>query len=222
MFAGVVASIADYDQHFLVATPLLQVFESHGNCIIECRFTIGLHSGEDHFQLRHFACKWDVVGKAKPDFFVEVDHEHMVLRVAGAGKCQGCCDDISALWHHTSTVVDDQTNRDGDILVAKGFDRLQRSVLVYLEVVFTQPGNQNVLAVLSGGSQDHHVDIDSKRVWVLRAVLQWSGCLRPTKARQSAQDKDNKAPKCGGRQAYSPREMCCRVQSRLALRPRHE
>src|SRR5208282_2677054 len=34
VFAGVVASIADYDQHFLVPIPLLQVFESDGNRVV--------------------------------------------------------------------------------------------------------------------------------------------------------------------------------------------
>ena len=53
MFAGVVASIADYDQHFLVAVPLLQVLESDGNRIVQRGLTIGCDSGQGNFQLSH-------------------------------------------------------------------------------------------------------------------------------------------------------------------------
>ena len=53
---------------------------------------------------------------------VEVDHENLILRVAGAGKRQGGRNNFRALRSHASTVINHQADSDRNIFVAKRFD----------------------------------------------------------------------------------------------------
>ena len=111
---------------------------------------------------------------------VETDHEHLVLRVAGAGKRQGSGNHFRTLRSHASTVVNNQADRDRDIFVAEILDLLEDSVLVNLKIVFAESRNKNSSAVLHGRVQDDHVNAHVNRVWVTLAALRRRVCLRPS------------------------------------------
>ena len=125
MFAGVVASIADHDQHFLVTIALLQVRECGSYRVVQCCLAVGGYARQGNFQLRHLVREWSAPRKAKRNLFVEVDHEHLVLRVAGAREGQGRGNYVSALRYHASTVIDYQADRDRNVLVTEILDRLK-------------------------------------------------------------------------------------------------
>ena len=69
---------------------------------------------------------------------------------------------------HASAVIDNQSDRDRDIFVAEIFDLLRHSVLINLEIVFAESGNQSAFVVLRGCVQNHHVHIYADGVVVAR------------------------------------------------------
>jgi hypothetical protein len=111
--------------------------------------------------------EWRVCWQAKRNMLVETGHEHLVLRVAGAGKRQGSGNHFRALRSHASTVVDNQADRDRDIFVAEILDLLEDSILVNLKIVFAESRNKNTSAVLHGRVQDHHVNAHTDGKWVI-------------------------------------------------------
>ena len=141
-----------------------------------------------------------VAGKTKRNLFVEIDHEHLVLRVAGAGKRQGGGNHVMALRSHASTVVDDQADRDRDIFVAEILDRLKHSVFVDLEIVFGESGDQSAFVVQRGCVQDHHVHIYADGV-SSPGGLGRRGFLRPGKRGGAIRDEKTQP---------DTREKCCR------------
>src|SRR6202051_4259422 len=118
-----------------------------------------------------------------------MDHEHLVARVAGTGKGQSGRNHIRALRFHASAVIDDQADRDRNILVAKMPDRLQHSVFVDLEIVLVESGNKKLFVFLGGCAQDYHVYIYLERVWVGRGGARGRGLLRPSDALGGDQDE---------------------------------
>ena len=110
---------------------------------------------------------------------IEIGHEHLVLRIAGAGKRHGSGNNLSALGSHASTIVHNQADGDWDIFVAEIFSLLEDSVLVNLKVFFVESRNKHTFVVLHGRVQDHGVSIYPNRVFATPAALQWRGFLRP-------------------------------------------
>src|SRR4030095_6976200 len=101
------------------------------------------NSGQCSLQLIHSVRERRVCGKAKRNMLVETGHEHLVVRVAGAGTRQGSRNHFRALRSHASTVVDNQTHRDRNVFLAKILDLLEDSVLIDSKVVFAEPRNKN-------------------------------------------------------------------------------
>ena len=101
-------------------------------------------------QLIHFVRERHVVWKAERYIFIEMNHEHLIFGIAGAGKRQGRGNHFTALRSHGSAVVDDQAYRDRDIFVAETFNLLGNSVLVNLKVFFGEFRNRSTFAVAHG------------------------------------------------------------------------
>jgi hypothetical protein len=57
------------------------------------------------------------------------------------GKRQCRIDYVCALRPHASAVVDDQPNRNRNILMAEMLDRLKNVIFKYLEIAFIESGN---------------------------------------------------------------------------------
>jgi hypothetical protein len=124
---------------------------------------------------------------------VEVNHENLILLVAGAGKRQGSRNNFRALRSHAPTIINHQADCDRNIFVAKRFDFLEDSVLVNPKVFFAEPGNRIMVAVLHGSVQDHQVNIYLDRFLVVALVIRTGrrlpGLLRLGKAWQNNQEK---------------------------------
>src|SRR5271166_4817096 len=112
------------------------MIEGDSHCIVQCRLAISSDSGKGNFQLTDLVCKRHVIRKTERNLFVEIDQEHLVLWVAGTSKYQCSRNHVTALRHHASTVVDDQTDGYRDIFVAEILDRFKHSVFVNLEIFF--------------------------------------------------------------------------------------
>ena len=95
---------------------------------------------------------------------VKIDHEDLILWIAGAYKCQGSSDHIRALRAHASAVVNHQPNRDGYIFVTKRFDLLRDFIFIDLKVFLAESGDRSAFMVPHGCLQDDQVHIGSDRV----------------------------------------------------------
>ena len=95
-----------------------------------------------------------------------------------------------ALRRHAATVVDDQSDRNRDIVVTEILDGLQHTVFVHPEIVLVEPRDQNVLAVLRGGAQDHDVDIYFDGVFAARAGWSRGRFLCPSPTRQCNRERN--------------------------------
>ena len=113
-------------------------------------------------------CKRDIGGKTKRHMVVEIDHEHLVLRIAGAGERQRGGNHIVALRRHATAVIDKNADCNRDIFVAEVLDLLKYSILINLEIVFFEPGNRYVVAIQNGCAEDDHVDINLKGICSVR------------------------------------------------------
>ena len=67
--------------------------------------------------------------------FIEVHHEDLVLRIAGAREGQAGVNDLRALRPHTSAVIHHQAGRDRYVFMAEILDLLRNAVFVNLEIL---------------------------------------------------------------------------------------
>lgn len=88
-FAGVVPPIADHNQNLLVPIALLQMIERSSHSIVESRHAICANPGQGALQLSYTARERHVDWKAKRYLLVEMNHKHLILGIAGAGKRKG-------------------------------------------------------------------------------------------------------------------------------------
>ena len=95
---------------------------------------------------------------------VEIDHEYLILWIAGAHKRQGSGNHIRALRAHASAVVNHQANRDGDIFVTKRLNLLRDFIFIDLEVFLAESGDRSAFMVPHSCLQDNQVHIRSNRI----------------------------------------------------------
>src|ERR1019366_2661886 len=95
---------------------------------------------------------------------VEIDHEYLILWIAGACKYHGGANHIGALRTHASAVVNHQANCDGDIFVAERLNLLKDLIFVDLEVFLAESGDRSAFTVPHSGPQDNQFHPRSDRV----------------------------------------------------------
>src|SRR5208283_3961026 len=178
IFAGIIAPVAHHDQDLFVPVSLLQVLDCSRQGVVERRFAGGLKFRQGSLQLPRLVREGHVGRKAKRYMLVEIDDEHLVLRIAGAGKRQGSGNNFGALGCHASTVVQNQARRDRNIFMTIIFSLLQRAVLVDLKVLLAEPRNRSAFMVLHGRVQDYTRNIYTDFVGVNRAKFGSRGFLR--------------------------------------------
>src|ERR1051326_2796501 len=123
---------------------------------------------------------------------VEIDHEHLILRVTGAGKGQSSGNHVMHLRPHVSTVVNHQADRDRDILVAEILNPLWDCILVNMKVILAETRNKMPSVVLHGGVQDHQANTYPDRVRVTRAAAGRRAFLRAGNDGQSHQETERR------------------------------
>jgi hypothetical protein len=106
------------------------------------------------FQL--FAQLVNVVGEGLVEvvFVVEIDHQYLVLRVAGSDQIQGGLVDLVALFPHGTGIVDDNSHGYGNVFVPERRHLLGMIVLEDGESVAAEGCDEPV--VLVHGSGMHH------------------------------------------------------------------
>src|SRR5690348_2236407 len=123
---------------------------------------------------------------------VEIDHEHLILRITGAGKGQSSGNHVMHLRPHASTVVNHQADRDRDILVAEILNPLWDCILVNMKVILAETRNKMPSVVLHGGVQDHQANTYPDRVRVARAAAGRRAFLRAGNDGQSHQETERR------------------------------
>ena len=104
-----------------------------------------------------------VSGQAERDLLVKRDHEHLILRIAGAGKRQGSCNNFRPLRPHASAVVDDQSDGYRDIFVTERVDLLRDSVFENQKVLLIESRNKRSFGIQHGCVQNHHANFYRNR-----------------------------------------------------------
>src|ERR1035437_332211 len=112
------------------------MFQGRSDSIVERGLPDRMDTGEGYQQLIRLISEWGVCRKTERYPLVEVDHKHLVLRIAGAGERHCRCNHVGALGAHTSAVVHNNAGCDGDIFVAEVLDRLEDSIFVKAEIIF--------------------------------------------------------------------------------------
>src|ERR1041385_7774355 len=121
---------------------------------------------------------------------VEIDHEHLILRVTGAGKGQSSGNHVMHLRPHASTVVNHQADRDRDILVAEILNPLWDCILVNMKVILAETRNKMPSVVLNGGVQGHQANTYPGRVKGPRAAAGRPALLKGGQDGQSHQETE--------------------------------
>src|ERR1700730_11799838 len=119
---------------------------------------------------------------------VEINHEYLILWIAGARKCHRGANYVRALMAHASTVVDYQPSCDGDIFVTERFNLLQDFIFINLEVFLGESGDRSASVISYACPQDNQVYIRSNCVqahlvslWDALILAGSPSCVRTSK-----------------------------------------
>jgi hypothetical protein len=75
----------------------------------------------------------------KPDVIVEIDDEHLVLRIAGMSERGNGSTYFGQLRTHATAVVDNQANGHGRVFLLEEGELLLAAILEHAEILETQP-----------------------------------------------------------------------------------
>ena len=151
----VVPSVADDDQHLLLQCGPAQMRQSRRERVVQCRPAVRRHAVERGRKLRRTGREETRVRQTQGGAFIEINDEHLVLRVTGAGKGQRCGGDFFAFAAHAAAVIHDQPYRCRHVFVLKDPNRLRHSVFEHLEAASFEPGGESASAVAHGRPQRH-------------------------------------------------------------------
>ena len=86
VMAGVVSSVADHNQDLLVGSSLFQMRKTRVDGVIKRRHADRRNAVQSAFEFRGTGRKQLRVGQSERNSLVEVDHEHLIARVARLRK----------------------------------------------------------------------------------------------------------------------------------------
>ena len=145
--------------------------------IVQSGFAACNDLGQGVFQFNLVVRKRNVGREGERYVFIEIHHKELVARIAGTGKGHSSGDYNRTFGPHAPTVVNNQSDRNRYIVMAKILDLLQRSIFIDLKLLLVESPNQNVLLILNGRVQNHHIDIYADNIWDFMAVLRVRGNL---------------------------------------------
>ena len=106
MRAGVVAAIADYDQHLLIAATGLQSIQRLHYRVIKRRLARGRRIQDGGHEFLGTICESNRAGQTQGHLLIEVDDEYLVFRIAGPHERAGSGDHMHQFRPHAAAVVD--------------------------------------------------------------------------------------------------------------------
>ena len=121
--------------------------------------------------LQFFRVVGEIFVEVEVELIVEVDDEHLILRIAGFHERQRRRVHLRALLAHASAVVHHQAHRDGDVLAPKNGYFLLGFVFEDPEILFLQVGNERAFRILDGRVQHDEIDILFEGVALLAGRL---------------------------------------------------
>jgi hypothetical protein len=95
------------------------------------------------------------VGKTSADVIAEIHDEDFVLSIACANERERCQDYISVFRAHTAAGIDDQANRNRDVIAGKVGYRLKLPAFINPEVIFPQVRDAFARRVFDADIQKH-------------------------------------------------------------------
>src|ERR1700723_493346 len=142
MLARVVAAVAHDNQRFFVPMPQAQMIEPFGYSVIQRGSSAGSNGPYRFLELVWVVCERFSVQQLEPDLIVKIHDEHLVLRIARLCEGGNRSGDLRQLGPHAAAVVNNQAYSYRGVAALKNGDFLLSPILVYLEVVLTESGNQ--------------------------------------------------------------------------------
>jgi hypothetical protein len=158
--AGVVVPVGDHQQDLAISCGVLpQVGLSHVHRVSQGRSADGIDSSDSGLEDTRVTRQRDVdsrlVGK--------IEHEHLVLGIGRADECERRRFDPGPQCAHAAAVVDQQTQRYGNVIPAKQGDRLPFPVLVNAERASIEIRHQFAAVVLDHRLEGHEPGLRAKR-----------------------------------------------------------
>ena len=161
--AGVVAAVAQDDQHLALEAALLHVVEAGVHRVVNRRLSSrldGLHERDPQGRLR---CVNGLSGgKRRMKIFVEAEDEELILRIHGFRERHACGDHQVAIGRHAAARVDEQADGDRRVLVVEEADFLRLFVLENAKRVLTEAADVAALLVPDGDVQDDQLGLRRK------------------------------------------------------------
>ena len=129
LMAGIVAAIAHDDQGLFLAMAETQVVETLGHGVVKGGSSAS-GNGSDFFL--EVVCAMGERLSAEdlePDIIIEIDDEHLVLRIAGMSEGKNGSGNLDELGTHAAAVVDDQAYGDGGVFLLEESELLRPAIL---------------------------------------------------------------------------------------------
>src|SRR5260370_3695126 len=165
-------AVAHDDERFFIASPGFEMFQRKSDCVVQRGLALCRVSRKGGAEQIDVVAERNGLRKPGADFVIEINHEDLILWIAGANEYETRGNHIGPLGSHAAAVIEYQA--DGHRHVAAGEFRnpLGRSVFANLEVCLGESGD-----VPSPGVFDAY--IEQNKLYVSRNpdFACWSGVL---------------------------------------------
>ncbi len=143
--ARIVDAVGDDEQHLAVARAVLvEIALRELDRVAHGRAADGVGAADARLEHAHVARQRHVDAR----LVVEVDHEHLVVRIRRARERERGGLDLPAKGAHAAAVVDEHAERHGDVVAPENLDRLTFAVFVHRERI-TIEGRDDLAAAVS-------------------------------------------------------------------------
>ena len=147
LMAGVIAAVADDNQGFFFAMAEAQMVEAFGHGVVECGASAGGNSGNGFLELTCAVGERLSAEDLEPDGIIEVDDEHLILRIAGMREGGNRGGYLGELGTHAAAVVYDEADGHGSVFLLEESEFLRAAVFEDGEVLQVQPGDDIAMCV---------------------------------------------------------------------------
>jgi len=147
LMAGVIAAVADDDQGFFFAMAEAQMVETFRHRVIKRGASASGDGGNGFLELTCAVGERLSAEDLEPDGIIEVDDEHLVLRIAGMREGGNCGGYLGELGAHAAAVVHDEADGHGSVFLLEESEFLRAAILEDGEVLQVQSGDDIAMCV---------------------------------------------------------------------------
>ena len=150
--ARVIVAVSDHEQNFLLAmTFLLEVRHRRIDSVAHGGAAARIDARNSLFHFLDVAGQGDIQIRV----VIEIDDEHLVLRVGSSHQIERSALHSLPFFPHAAAVVDDDAERNRNILAAEDLDGLLDAVFKDLERFLLKVGHQFAVLVHNADGQNH-------------------------------------------------------------------